>query len=118
MTPKKFAVGDVLFYVGVRGERCAPLTIERVGSEWYGVSQYGRPSKLRVSIETLVVHAGDFTHGRCYASEDDYLAVARLKSAWQRFRILVDRTYRPPASIDAIREAAKLLGLSLGEGAP
>lgn len=117
MTPKKFAVGDVLFYVGERGERRAPLTIERVGREWYSVSQHGHPSHFRVSIETLHVRSREFTHGKCYASEDDYLAVMHLESEWRNFRVQVDRTYRPPASLDAIREAAKLLGLSLDEGA-
>lgn len=115
MSTKKFAVGDVLFYVDERGNRRAPLTIERVGREWYSVSQYGRPSQMRVSIETLTVRSREFTHGRCYASEEDYLDSKRLESAWRNFRVQVDRTYQAPASVEAIHEAAKLLGLSLGE---
>lgn len=110
--------GDTLWYVEV-GYRITPekergklVEVIAVGRKWATLA-HGYP---RIDLETLWADGGRYSPpGRCYSSQDAYLAELRLNSLWHRFNNRFHNRHSAPDGIteSRIREAAAALNISL-----
>jgi hypothetical protein len=108
----KYEVGQSVYVVPAYGKPSA-VTVEKVGRKWVSLSNHRRVGQ---GSDRLDNPSGvGAIAGTVYESEAAYQAtVARLR-AWERFRCAVERQWRPEPipGVEAIAEAARLLGLKI-----
>lgn len=106
----KITVGQTLYYVPCRGSP-REITITNVGRKW---AYFGRRDE-RVNVETMVVFWGGY-EGHCYLSAADYEAELSADKAWNAlYSKIWPKNRRHGITAAAIREAAALLGVDIGE---
>lgn len=105
-------VGQKLWFVPYsRRDAEREVTVEKVGRKW-ATTERG----LRLDLVTLVADAGGFTSpGRAYLDRAAYEAEVERQKAWQTLVCQLRHSFATPrdVSIEAIREAARLLGVQL-----
>lgn len=86
------------------------VTVQKVGRKW-AIIDHGR----RVDMDTLYVDCAPYTSdARCYRSVEERENEVALQRAWGDLRQSVDRQWSSPTSnIEAIYQAASLLGFAL-----
>lgn len=117
MSEKRFQVGQQV-YVAWSGRRSnnSLETISKVGTKWATLELYG--DRYRFDINTLWIDNGGYgsSVGKIYLSEGDYLREKTLNDLWGQFRKAVwDYRSEPEFTSDAVRTAAKALGIALKE---
>lgn len=114
---RRFEVGQQVFvsWSGRRGNN-SHCTISKVGTKWATLDLYG--DRYRFDIKTLSIDGDGYSSpGTIYMSEGDYIQEMTLNNLWWQFRgIVADRNNTPKEiTADAIRTAAKALGITLKE---
>lgn len=108
-------VGQKLFFVlnrnkAVQGE----VTVLAVGRKWLKVDGIFRGN---LYLQSLVAESfnGHASPGRAYLTRNDWLNVEAPRKAYGELRALMPLTCPVGLSIDAISQAARLLGIELPE---
>ena len=112
MSVDDFHVGQEVWVVPIRGHgNSLHSTIEKIGRRWITLSKY----KWRFDPETGLVDGNGYSSpARVYLSKDDWEATLEVTRLWDAFRSATASTYTfKPPSADAVREAAKALGVTL-----
>lgn len=95
-------------YVRTRGV----VTVVSVGRKWAEVKGAHR---CRINVDSLVADAAGFSSpGRCYLSQEAWVAQEGPKLAWQSLRTQMPPMCPPSLSYDDIVAAGKLLGFEVG----
>ena len=94
------------------GTRGKEETVIKVGRRWAEISG---PHGSRFDIETWRLDGGKYTSpGNVYPSLETRSKEVSLMAAWHNFSSAIDRYSAPPnVTIEAIQQAADLLGLEL-----
>lgn len=102
--------GCELYLPKERYRNAQTVTVTKVGRKWLTLSNGERADK-----ETLVLDQNHGSAPKLYQSEAAWQKEMGHNRLWGAFRSQVERTAhsRPPASEEAIRKAAALLGLPL-----
>lgn len=122
---EKLTVGQKLWYVpDERYSQYAPdvakgapryVEILNVDGDVIDIG-FGRYTKLEHSQDGYAIfvygNKGEGLYGRCYVDGPAWIAEHRRKETWEHFQKVV-RLIGPPATTDAIRQAAALLGIQL-----
>lgn len=108
--------GQTLWYVpaDMRWSKPREVTVTKIGRKWATLGNFGR-----VDITTMYVDGGDYpSPGRCYLSKEDYEVALSADRLWRKLVEKIGYKNRPmDVFADAIRQAAALLGVDLGDGA-
>jgi hypothetical protein len=113
----KFKAGDALWFVSIRGNRPATVTVKAVGRKWVTLDGFIDGQRIAIDDKTMSVEIPEYgSVGRCYPSEQHYLDDRALANAWEKFRRDVQSAWRAPdaATVELIAEARKTFGLSGG----
>lgn len=102
--------GDKLFAV-TKYHGNHTVTIQRVGRKWAYPAQYLR---WRIDIATGVIFDEWQEVGRVYQSKEAWQLKNATAAAWREFRRKVER-HSGDVTIEAIRQAAEILGIDLSE---
>ena len=107
MTKHALNVGQELWYVpGDCPKNARSVTVTAVGRKWAHLS-----TDERLNIETM--HVEHWDHTKCFLSQEDYMQQVATYNAWRNLRDAISRRPRPDCvGVDAIRQAASLLGLA------
>lgn len=109
----KLTVGQKLWYVPsdsrYAGQACE-VTVERIGRKWANISH-----GYRIDLADWWVDGGQHSSpGRCYASKEAWDDEGHRQKAWRAVREGFGYRGAPPGiTIDAIYQAAALLGIEL-----
>lgn len=103
----KYEVGQQVWFVpGVQDAAAKWLTVTAVGRKWAKLS-----NGMRVPLRSR--HVVDGFPGTLFESPEEYEEIVLVANAWHKFKRIVSGRYRANVSLEAIREAAKLLGVEL-----
>lgn len=109
----KLKENQKLWFVGsgnfsrTRGE----VTVTSVGRKWASVEG---AFIGRIAVDTLMADGGAYSPpGRCYASQEDWIAQEGPSLAWRDLRSKMDGQCPKGLSYETVVEAAKLLGFDV-----
>jgi len=109
----KLVENQVLWFVGTGNYARTRgfVKVESVGRKWAEISGVKR---CRISVDTLVADAAGFSSpGRCYLSQEDWLAEEGPKVAWQSLRSQMTIACPAGVTLEDILTASKLLGMEV-----
>lgn len=90
------------------------VTVTKVGRKWLSLS-----NGERIEADTLVADGrGYAAPGRCWLSEDHWLAEVSRRAAWNDLRALLERQYAAPDGLSEveIRQAWTILQHGIAKG--
>lgn len=108
--PYNLKVGQKLQYVSNDGrfESDREYTVKKVGRLFAELSD----SRRRIRLDNLEVHVPNYSSpGRCYLSQEKYVAEVELGQAWRDFKKRVDGHHHAPkgVTLEKIAQAQTLL---------
>jgi hypothetical protein len=87
------------------------VNVAAVGRKWATVEGVFRG---RIDLATMLADAGQYSSpGKCYLSEEDWVAQEGSRHAYQALRSNLAPKCPPDVSLEAIIQAGKLLGLDI-----
>jgi hypothetical protein len=115
-----FTVGQTMLHVTIPQNQGTDYKFHEVKITKVGRSWLTLDNGQRAEIETLIVDGGHyFSSQKLYLDREQFDAEMALDQAWRELRRAVDRHIRTPTTnIEAIREAAALLNLKIGDAEP